>query len=104
MQTRTEGGVDVGEKMADAVGGLEHGEHEQQHVQNCGSVDEAPEQGVRPAEYRVPEVGHSVSGVSVTCRNCGRCNAAYNKKQMEEALMPSSALAEDERSMLPKAL
>ncbi len=71
MQTRTEGGVDVGEKMADAVGGLEHGEHEQQHVQNCSSVDEAPEQGVRPAEYRVPEVGHSVSAVSVTCRNCG---------------------------------
>ena len=71
MRTRTEGGVDVGEKMADAVGGLEHSEHEQQHVQNCGSVDEAPEQGVRPAEYRVPEVGHSVSGVSVTYRNCG---------------------------------
>jgi hypothetical protein len=66
MQTRTKGRVDVGEKMADAVGRLEHGEHEQQHVQDCCSVDKPPEQGVRPAEYRVPEVGHSVSALSVT--------------------------------------
>ncbi len=37
-------------------------------------------------------------------REAAACSTTYSRKQTAEALMPSSALAPEDRSMLPKAL